>query len=106
MTASRTSSEVSPLLKDEHIIWRAASLAASRIHTGMRAGRHSRWHAKKADDRIWEISREVDAGTLHPAIAALELLRVELRLKRAEVAARRVSTSLPAAPAKKKRRNG
>ena len=89
MTASRTSSEIPPLLKDEHIIWRAASLAASRIHTGMRAGRHSRWHAKRADERVWEISREVDAGTLHPAIAALELLRVELNLARTAARKRR-----------------
>jgi hypothetical protein len=89
MTASRTSSEIPPLLKDEHMIWRAASLAASRIYDGMRAGRHSRWHAKRADDRVWEISREVDAGTLHPAIAALELLRVELNLARTAARKRR-----------------
>lgn len=85
--STRPSSEISPLLKDEHIIWRAASHASVRIYNGMRAGRHSRWHAKKADDRVWEISREVDAGTLHPAIAALELLRVELNLAR--IAARK-----------------
>ncbi len=33
--------------------------------------------------RVWEISNAVDAGTLDPAQAALELLRVELRLAQA-----------------------
>ncbi|MET7242345.1 hypothetical protein ABZT49_03165 [Methylobacterium sp. EM32] len=91
MSATRPSSETTPPLTDEQLIWRAAFCAISRIDLAMRAGRHPRRAANKAFNRLGEIPREVTAGTLHPAIAALELLRVELRLKRLDIQ--------PAAPA-------
>ncbi|MEN3234082.1 MULTISPECIES: hypothetical protein [Methylobacterium] len=80
---ARPSSEISPLLTEKHIIWGAAMKAQWRIFRGQDAGTHSRWRATKAVARVWEISNAVDAGTLDPAQAALELLRVELRLAQA-----------------------
>lgn len=85
MSAPRPSSKTTPPLTDEQLIWRAAARAISRIDLALRAGRHPRRPANKAFNRLGEIPREVTAGTLHPAIAALELLRVELRLKRLDL---------------------
>jgi hypothetical protein len=91
--STRPSSKTTPPLTDEQLIWRAAARAISRIDLALRAGRHPRRPANRAINRVAEIPREVTAGTLHPAIAALELLRAELRLKRLDL-----QPAAPAAP--------
>lgn len=82
MTASRPSSETTQPLTDERLIWRAVFSDTVRIALAVRAGKYTHRHANKAVNRLHRISEEVDAGTLHPAIAALEILRVVDRIPR------------------------
>ncbi|KMO22330.1 hypothetical protein SQ03_01010 [Methylobacterium platani JCM 14648] len=60
----------------------ASMRAIDRIGCGKRAGKHPRKAANAAINRIYDIPREVCEGVLTPGDAALEMLRIEITLKR------------------------
>lgn len=72
-----------PFVVGDNLLLGYASLRAmARIGRAQRDGEHSRRAANAAKRRIYDIPREVGEGRLTPGEAALEMLRVEITLKR------------------------
>lgn len=73
-------------LTDVGVLSRACLRAIDRIDLDTRAGKHPRRAANAAMNRISRIPREVWNRVLTPGEAALEMLRVEVSLKRRDPA--------------------
>ncbi len=94
---SASASKPAKPLSDFMVVALASERAIDRIDRAQRDGKHARNAAKAAKRRIYDIPLDVGQRGLSPADAALEMLRIEITLKRR--APKPAAPKAPKAPA-------